>query len=139
LIQKFTQHPLKNYHTHVVNALAGNHGWRFTRKLHGLPGVMRYRKPFFAIDNHAGEISRYGAGANERSEKRIMYFFGRYAVTILLKNCPFCSRGGGACSSNIASVLSSQCLAPPRSDAPIFFYVKVILYSLALNCQADNH
>jgi hypothetical protein len=30
---------------------------------------MRYRKPAFAIDYHAVEISRHVAGANKRSEK----------------------------------------------------------------------
>lgn len=38
------------------------------QKLHDLPEALQYNKPFFALDYHAVEISRKGAGADDRNE-----------------------------------------------------------------------
>jgi hypothetical protein len=45
---------------------------------------MQYRKPVFAIDYNAVEISRHGAGAHTRSEK------GGYVTTWDKEGVKFC-------------------------------------------------
>jgi hypothetical protein len=42
--------------------ISWKHGWHYLQKSHGLPNVMQSRKPVFAIDYHAVEISRHGEG-----------------------------------------------------------------------------
>jgi hypothetical protein len=46
------------------------YGWRLIQKSRSLSEVLRYRKPVFAIDCHAVEISWSVAGAHKHSELR---------------------------------------------------------------------